>query len=167
MLRDCSLETELANMKCKTDPLEEGGVGVDNNFIIITTLIVVVTISIIKILILPILQTIHVCDCQGDLCNKDFASAGDNGGGGGDKSVMVGRFTKVAIVMIVVALVDFLFVFLHEWSLHVNSVSHLLDNGFTSSATPARPCLGQRVPARRQNQANRPSVNPLIMDVPS
>ena len=24
MLRDCSLETELANMKCKTDPLEEG-----------------------------------------------------------------------------------------------------------------------------------------------
>ena len=132
MLRDCSLETELANMKCKTDPLEEGGVGVDINFIIITALIVVVTISIIKILILAILQTIHVCDCQGDLCNKDFASAGDNGGGGGDKSVMVGRFTNVAIVMIVVALVDFLFVFLHEWPLHVSSVSHLLDNAMDS-----------------------------------
>ena len=116
MLRDCSLETELANMKCKTDPLEEGGVGVDNNFIIITSLIVVVTISIIMILILTILQTIHVCDCQGDLCNKDFASAGDNGGGGGDKSVMVGRFTKVAIVMIVVALVDFLLSVCHSSS---------------------------------------------------
>ena len=69
VLRDCSLESDPANMHCKTDSLEGGGVrSASWSYSTIT------------------IQTIHVCDCEGDLCNKDFASAGENGD---DQSVMV------------------------------------------------------------------------------
>ena len=40
----------------------------------------------ISIVTVVAVQTIHVCDCEGELCNKDFASAGENGD---NQSVMV------------------------------------------------------------------------------
>ena len=52
------------------------------------TVSMIIPISItITITFMTNIQTIHVCDCEGELCNKDFASAGD--GGGDDQSVMV------------------------------------------------------------------------------
>ena len=83
MLRDCSLESDPADMHCKTDSLEDGGVSISINIVAIPipiTITIPITIPITNI------QTIHVCDCEGEFCNKDFASAGENGD---DQSVMV------------------------------------------------------------------------------